>query len=348
MVAGCDSATDTLDEGSANAAPAPSDGADASSGGERTSGAPSADSSEAASGDNPVPGGQLTAGVWDDNLNYDFFRKYLNDALQLPGLPPYTMDERDAAHTLYLGVHSAQTELDLAFLLDTTGSMGDELSYLQNEIEGIVASLRAKFPSVTPRLGLAFYKDHGDVYVAKRADFTTDVGTFRQSLAAEPASGGGDYPEAVPEGLEQMASLGWRTGSVARVVFWIADAPAHEHDAQHVRLALDAVTQKDLHLYPVAASGADDRTESTMRTAAQITGGRYLFLTNDSGIGNDHMEPHIPCYQVTLFSNAIVRMIASELSGTRIEPQPSEILRTVGNPQDGKCVLSDDVQVSIY
>ena len=26
--------------------------------------------------------------------------------------------------------------------------------------------------------------------------------------------------------------------------------------------------------------------------------GRYLFLTDDSGIGNDHEEPRVPCYRV--------------------------------------------------
>jgi hypothetical protein len=34
------------------------------------------------------------------------------------------------------------------------------------------------------------------------------------------------------------------------------------------------------------------------------------------------------------------RMILSELSGTRVEPEPSDVLRTVGNPEDGTCVLA--------
>ncbi|MCL2726203.1 MAG: VWA domain-containing protein [Polyangiaceae bacterium] len=349
VLAGCSSSADTSNL-SADKVSGGDRGAASSGGGDVALGVPSADSSGGvpSSQGNGASAGQLTAGVWDDNLNYDFFQKYLNNALQLPGLPIYSMTERDIAHDLYLDAPRAQTELDLAFLFDTTGSMGDELSYLQNEIEGIVSSLHTTFPSVTPRLGLALYRDHGDVYVTKGVDFTTDVGAFHQSLAAQSADGGGDYEEAVPEGLQQVAALNWRTGNVARMIFWMADAPAHENDAQNVRLALDAVSQKNLHLYPVAASGADDRLEYTMRSAAQITGGRYLFLTNDSGIGNDHMEPHIPCYQVTLFSSAIVRMISGELSGTHVEPQSSEIIRTVGNPQDGTCILSDDSQVSLY
>jgi hypothetical protein len=98
----------------------------------------------------------------------------------------------------------------------------------------------------------------------------------------------------------------------------------------------------------VAASGVDQSAELTMRSTAQITGGRYLFLTNDSGIGNDHMKPHIPCYTVTRFDTAMVRMVASEMSGTHIEPTAEEVVRTVGEPKDGKCSLDDQSQVSIY
>jgi hypothetical protein len=59
-----------------------------------------------------------------------------------------------------------------------------------------------------------------------------------------------------------------------------------------------------------------------MRTAAQVTGGRYLFLTDDSGIGGAHQEPTIPCYFVTALSRAMIRMAAMELSGTNVAVAP--------------------------
>ena len=36
-----------------------------------------------------------------------------------------------------------------------------------------------------------------------------------------------------------------------------------------------------------------------MRQAALVTNGRYLFLTDDSGVGLSHAEPNIACYRVT-------------------------------------------------
>jgi hypothetical protein len=77
-----------------------------------------------------------------------------------------------------------------------------------------------------------------------------------------------------------------------------------------------------------------------MRSSAQLTGGRYLFLTNDSGIGGDHKEPSIPCYFVTKLTDAITRMVDIELSGLYREPEKSQVIRTGGNPQDGACKLA--------
>jgi hypothetical protein len=67
-----------------------------------------------------------------------------------------------------------------------------------------------------------------------------------------------------------------------------------------------------------------------MRTAALLSGARYLFLTDDSGVGLPHAEPHIPFYRVERLDRLIIRMIASELAGRHLEPKPEEILRTVG------------------
>jgi hypothetical protein len=132
------------------------------------------------------------------------------------------------------------------------------------------------------------------------------------------------------------------------MAFWVADAPHHIGKEATVRQHLDAAVAKDIHLYPVAASGTDPRAEFTMRTAAQMTGGRYVFLTDDSGIGNAHAEPHIPCYHVTKFNGALVRMVESEMRGVRVAPVPADIIRSVGNPQNEQCATKTQGNVTIY
>ncbi len=42
---------------------------------------------------------------------------------------------------------------------------------------------------------------------------------------------------------------------------------------------------------------------------AMFTDGTYTFITNHSGIGNDHLTPTIGEYQVELLNDLIVRLV---------------------------------------
>ena len=350
-VVGCSSATadSAFSGGSETANAGPTGGSTA--GGAESAPSPGA-RGNATDGPNPSApqkAGQLTAGVWDDNLNYDFFNKYLDQSKGLAGASMISAVARNEAHTRAIAPHGVKTELDVGIVLDTTSSMGDEIKYLQAELDSIVTILKTKFPQVTPRFGLVAYKDKGDEYLTRSIPFTTDVAAFRASLAAQSAGGGGDIPEAVPEGLADAVALEWRsTDESARVMFWLADAPEHAGTEQAVATALVGAVAKGIHVYPVASSGVNGAAELTMRTAAQVTGGRYIFLTDDSGIGNSHAEPHIPCYVVTPLQGALVRMIESEMKGQRVEPDTKDVLRTVGSPTAGKCALQDKSEVVLY
>jgi von Willebrand factor type A domain len=293
--------------------------------------------------------GTLTAGAWDDNLNYDWFSLYLDEQGQVNGAPTLDNQERDVAQQLFGAVRDPNADLDVVLLFDTTGSMGDELVYLTAEVESIAEDIEAVAPSADVRWGMVVYRDEGDLYVTKSFDFTSDLQGFQQDLAAQRASGGGDYPEASEQGLADALDLQWRTApDVARLVFWIADAPHHQSRAGAITEEIRRAAEDDVHLYPVAASGADELAELTMRSAAQLTGGRYLFLTDDSGIGGEHKEPTIPCYFVTTLRDAMVRMVDIEMSGVYHEPDPEQILRTGGDPQDGACTLDDGTEVQAF
>jgi hypothetical protein len=146
-----------------------------------------------------------------------------------------------------------------------------------------------------------------------------------------------------------MTQLDWRAGNDnARIAFWLADAPHHADRAAAMKTAIVAAQTQGIHIYPVASSGIDDFTELTMRAAAQLTGGRYLFLTNDSGVGNSHKEPSIPCYFVTKLDDAILRMVDIEMTGVYREPAPEQILRTGGDPEDGACELASGQSVFVF
>jgi len=295
----------------------------------------------------PAPG-QLTAGVWDDNQNFDFFEVYAT-RLQAGSrdLAAFTSAEQRAAHA-QLAQPSAHARLDVQLVIDTTGSMGDELAYLQSELDSIADQVHARFPKLTPRWSLVLYRDHGDQYVTRKFDFTTDLAAFRANLAKQAASGGGDFPEAVIDGLGDGLAQSWRdTADVARMVFWVADAPPHPGEGGDLATLARAAASRGIHIYPIASSGIDDATEYQMRATAQLTGGRYLFLTDDSGIGDAHAEPTIPCYAVTHLDQAVIRMIETEVTGARVEVAAEDVVRRVGSPDDaGRCKAGSTMVVA--
>ena len=298
---------------------------------------------------NQIAAGTLTAGTWDDNRNITRFLDYraqLHDE-QMDGLLDFTPEQHTAAQVRTQP--AAHTTLDIALVIDTTGSMGDEIAYLQTEFLAISSSIESSYPSAEQRWSLVLYRDRGDVYTTRPFDFETNPEVFRQNLANQSAGGGGDFPEAPDAALEAMNQLSWRAGAAtARLAFWVADAPHHAEKAPAMKSAIEAAEAQGVHIYPVASSGVNELTELTMRSAAQLTGGRYLFLTDDSGVGGSHKEPSIPCYFVTKLDSAILRMVDIEMSGVYREPTAAELIRTGGDPQNGACTLESGQTVYVF
>jgi len=205
-------------------------------------------------------------------------------------------------------------------VVDTTGSMGDELEYLKVEIDSIAAAVKRMFPKVDQRFALIVYRDAGDEYVSRTFDFTSSLGEFQTTLAAQSANGGGDYPEAMHLALEHAGKLSWRQEKTARVMFLVGDAPPHENHARRTLDAGLALRQLGVRIYPLGASGVAREAEFIMRAMALASMGQYLFLTDHSGIGNAHAAPHVPEFLVERLDRLMIRMIASELAGKRLVP----------------------------
>ncbi len=225
--------------------------------------------------------------------------------------------------------------LDLMFVVDTTGSMSDELSYLTTEFKTIIGNISEEYPGVSMRYGLVVYRDTGDEYVVRSYEFTDSLDIMQGQLSDQEAGGGGDLPEAMDQALEKASECQWRDGNTVRLMFLIADAPPHSDKLQDTLDHVYEARKKGIHIHPLVASGAGNTAEYILRTAACLTHGRYLFLTDDSGIGDSHGEPHLPGFIVTTLENLFVRVVKSELSGRRVEPANNDIIRTVGRVVDG-------------
>lgn len=234
-------------------------------------------------------------------------------------------------------VGHAPRALDIALVVDATGSMGDELEYLKVELRSIARDVKRAFPNVDQRFALVVYRDQGDQYVTRTFDFTADLAKFERRLGRQQAEGGGDYPEAMDAAMMDAGALSWRGPETAKLAFVVADAPPHANRAMATLEAADELRTQGVAMYPIAASGVAESAELVMRSAAVMSGGEYLFVTDDSGVGNSHAEPHIPCYAVQSLRASMARVIRSELAGKRIEADPRHTIREVGRSSDGVC-----------
>lgn len=232
----------------------------------------------------------------------------------------------------------AARKLDLMLVIDTTGSMGDEIRYLQSELAAILDALRARHPGLDLRVGFVFYRDTGDEYVTMTVPMTGDFSAAQGTLRQQYASGGGDYPEAMDQAMVRAASQQWRPDAV-KTLLLVADAPPHDDGFGTTWLAARHLRANRDQIVPVAASGVADKAEYAMRAMAALTQSRYIFLTDDSGIGNPHAAPAVDCYRVTRLDALLRRVIDSQLSGRRLEPEPQEIIRTVGQYDNGRCII---------
>jgi len=167
---------------------------------------------------------------------------------------------------------------------------------------------------------------------------TGDFNAAQAELRQRWAGGGGDYPEAMEQALIRAAGQQWRPDAVHSLLL-VADAPPHDENMGTTWLAARHLRQQRVQIVPVAASGVADKAEYAMRAMAALTQSRYTFLTDDSGIGNPHAAPAIDCYLVTRLDALLRRVIDSQLSGRRIEPSPHEVIRTVGQYDNGRCII---------
>ena len=214
-----------------------------------------------------------------------------------------TVVDKDAKHP--------KTTADIAFIVDATGSMSDEIRFLKSDLNYIID--RAKFESnIGLRTAALFYRDVGDSYLTRHDDFTDNVARTQEFVSRQSANGGGDYPEAVHTALEaSLEKLSWDEAARARIAFLILDAPAHyeEDIIKSLQNSIRLFAKKGIKLIPVAASGVDKETEFMLRFFDLATGGTYVFLTDDSGIGNSHIKATVGNYQAESLAKLMIRLI---------------------------------------
>lgn len=182
---------------------------------------------------------------------------------------------------------TALNQVDLAFVVDTTGSMGPFLTAARQQMADTLRTLAAgaDFPPDL-RVAVVEYRDHppqDSTFVFRAHGFEGDLKQVQKVIDKLKADGGGDGPEAVYDGVAACEALDWRLHA-CRVAVLIGDAPPHGvggsgdgfRDGCPCGLTAASVTSrlegKGIKLYALGLTAGLDKSFTPL---AQLTGGEF-------------------------------------------------------------------------
>src|SRR5262245_46261232 len=184
------------------------------------------------------------------------------------------------------GTESAQptvkkSQIEVCFVLDTTGSMGGLIEGAKQKIWSIANEIISAKPTPNVKFGLIGYRDRGDEYVTRLTPLTDDIDAIYADLRKFQAAGGGDTPESVSQALDEaVRKISWSTDrSVLKIIYLVGDAPPHTDyaDGPDYREVCTVAAKRDLIVNTVQC-GRDSETQKVWTEIARKAEGQYVAL----------------------------------------------------------------------
>lgn len=213
--------------------------------------------------------------------------------------------------------------MDIVFILDTTGSMGEEIERLKNTIEIINMNIKSFSSKPAVRFGLVLYRDREEDYITKIVPLTDNLERFQAELNKVEADGGGDEPEDLQAALkDSMQQIKWNKNGI-KMAFIITDAPIHLDYSDETYTYQNAVKDAQklgVKIFSIGTGGLNINGEYILRQIAQYTYGKYIFLTYGEKGESEGGKPgsvshHTGAnYQTDRLETIIIRFAKDELA----------------------------------
>lgn len=181
-----------------------------------------------------------------------------------------------------LAAGPAAADLDVVFVLDTTGSMGGELREVQERVRQLAVDLTHARERERLRFGIVAFRDRGDAYITRPFDLSDDIGAAESFLSSLEANGGGDGPEAVVAAVAAaLWELSWdRSEGVDRQIFLIGDAPPHLDYSEDPRPddLIDEARRAEIVINAIGCRSLSSSGVNFFRSLAYATEGSYQHI----------------------------------------------------------------------
>ena len=120
------------------------------------------------------------------------------------------------------------TNLDIMFIMDLTGSMSIWLNEAKKSIKNIIEEITDNNPGSKIRISFIGYRDFLEKDEKREYDtqeFTENIDEFNQFISKLDCNGGGDEPEDIVGALRQALKMNWLSN--AKYAILVSDAPCH-------------------------------------------------------------------------------------------------------------------------
>ncbi|NBB96317.1 MAG: VWA domain-containing protein [Planctomycetes bacterium] len=180
-----------------------------------------------------------------------------------------------------------QPQIEVAFVLDTTGSMSGLIEAAKRKIWYLANEMTRAEPKPVVRMALVGYRDKSDAYVTKVHDLTDNIDQVYADLRKFSASGGGDTPENVNQGLhDAINKLQWSEDKDAlKIIYLVGDCPPHNEYKDvptYQELSTKAIT-KGIYINTILCGGSQD-TAKVWKEIARRAEGRFVAIDQDGGV----------------------------------------------------------------
>ncbi len=212
--------------------------------------------------------------------------------------------------------------IDLMFVIDTTGSMINELNYLKQEVKNIINQVTEQNIGVNINLSFVVYRDEDSEYITKHCAFSNNIDEQLTFLNNQIATGGGDYEESVVAALETAVAQNWRDDSI-KLLIHIGDATDDKNKSSKWYNVIKLIAEKGIRIISVAANGSNQEVEYVFRVESLLTNGTYIYLKDepdDETVNYDSTFIKEPVLEK--FNKCLIRLINGYYQGNFAEPEP--------------------------